>query len=91
MKTGMPMIAFRFSAERLMVDITEVVDSNASAGVQVVRKSNIATIILWSDSNIYATYLPLRSNRQRPEPDRRPFQAANGRTTSSTAMTGRAS
>ena len=43
MKTGMPMIAFRFSAERLMVEITEVVDSNASADVQVVRKGNIAT------------------------------------------------
>ena len=38
MKTGIPMIAFRFSAERRMVEITEVVDSNASADVQVVRK-----------------------------------------------------
>ena len=62
MKTGMPMIAFRFSAERLMVEITEVVDSNASADVQVVRKGNIATNVSWIASNMGATHLPLRSN-----------------------------
>ena len=46
MKTGMPMIAFRFSAERLMVEITEVVDSNESADVQVVRKGNNTSKVL---------------------------------------------
>ena len=46
MKTGMPMIAFRLSAERLTVEMTEVVDINASADVQVVRKGNITTNVL---------------------------------------------
>ena len=63
MKTGMPMIAFRFSAERLMVEITEVVDSNESADVQVVRKGNNTSKVLWIASNMGATHLPLRSNR----------------------------
>ena len=84
------MMAFRFSAERLMLEITEVVDCKASADVQTVRKSNIATNFLWTVSDMDATHLPLRSNRQRLERGRTLCQAANGRTTSSTPTAGRA-
>ena len=90
MKTGMPMIAFKFSAERLIAEITEVVDSNASANVHTIRKGNIANNVFWIASNMDATHLPLRSNRQRLERGRTLCQAANGRTTSSIPTTGRA-
>ena len=87
----MPMIAFRSSAERLMLDMMDVGASKASANVHVVRKRYIPTSAARIASNMDVTHLLPRSKRQCLEPGRRQCQATNGRTTSSTPTTGRAS
>ena len=91
MKIGMPKIAFGESAERVMVEATECAESKASADDCMVRTFDIAVgasrVVVRGDT----TYLLLRSNKKRLEPDRTLCQAANGRTTSSTRMTSRES
>lgn len=78
------MIALTFRAERLMLEMTESVESKASADVYMVRKRSIDTTGSWIASKMDATYLLLRSNRQSLRLGRMLCQPANGRTTSST-------